>query len=214
MTQPAGNGPVPPKQHHPWPAGGSPAYGELYRSAVDSAPDDPRQRGARGAAAPTTDCQGSPRWGPAAIAAAGIPLGLLWWLLAPGGMNLLTGDPSLASGTNAEGWLPRDLVLAGLFLFAGCLTGVLLTGKHAGAPSPSAVVLAVIAGAVGAVIAWRVGILAAQFWGAAEDTSPNASIAFSLRAYAVLAIWPAAVAVAVFVVNLVSLLGKAPRHDA
>src|SRR5690349_9732340 len=57
----------------------------------------------------------------AGIIGAGIPAGFLWWLLAPGGQNLISGNPALSSGTNTEGWLPRDLVLAGLFVFAGCL---------------------------------------------------------------------------------------------
>jgi hypothetical protein len=148
----------------------------------------------------------------AIIAAAGIPAGLLWWLLAPGGLNLLTGDPALAKGTNAEGWLPRDLVLAGLVLLAGCLTGFLLNGKRNGPPAPAAIVLAVAAGALGALIAWQAGMLAGQWWGTAEDTAPNASIAFSLRSFAVLAVWPAAVAISVFVTSLVSLLRNPPAQ--
>ncbi|MDV8148561.1 hypothetical protein [Arthrobacter sp. B10-11] len=190
MTQPSGTGPVPPNPQHPGGAGNPPAYGELYRG--DS---------------------GSWRL-PAAIAAAGIPVGLLWWLLAPGGLNLLSGNPSLASGTNAEGWLPRDLVLAGLFLLAGCVTGFLLNGKRTGAPMPGTVLSAVVGGALGALIAWQSGVLAGQWWGPDEDTAANASIAFSLRAFAVLAIWPAAVAIAVFVANLISLLGKPPEQDS
>lgn len=186
MKQPSGTGPAPHNPSYPGDAGLPPAYGELYRGDGGS-------------------------WRlPAVVAAAGIPVGLAWWLLAPGGLNLLSGDPSLATGTNAEGWLPRDLVLAGLFLLAGCLTGFLLDGKRTGAPAPRAVLFAVIGGALGAVIAWQSGVLAGQWWGPAEDTAPNASIAFSLRAFAVLAIWPAAVAISVFVANLLSLLGK-PR---
>ncbi len=65
-----------------------------------------------------------------AIAAAGLPVGLLWWLLAPTGLNLITRDPALAAGSNPETWLPRDLVLAGLFLLAGCLSGVLIAGNR------------------------------------------------------------------------------------
>lgn len=146
----------------------------------------------------------------AAISLAGIPLGLLWWILAPTGLNLLSGDPGLSSGTNPAGWLPRDLVLAGLFLLAGCLIGVLLCGKGTTGPEVRSLVLAITAGALGAVIAWRVGILASVWWGPDEDASANASIAFSLRSYPVLLIWPAATAFAVFVVNLTSLLRRPP----
>lgn len=213
MTQPPGNAPVPQNPKHSGDAGSPPAYGELYRA--DGDPDF----GARGRAAwsgeePEPADREPASWRrPAIIAAAGLPLGVLWWLLAPGGLNLLTRDPALATGTNADGWLPRDLVLAGLFLLAGCLTGFLLNGKRSGAPAPGTVVLAVVGGALGAVIAWQAGVLAGQWWGPAEDTAPNASIAFSLRSYAVLAVWPAAVAIAVFVVNLLSLLGKPPEQD-
>jgi hypothetical protein len=213
MTQPPGNGPVPQNPKHSQDAGSPPAYGELYRADGDS------DFGGRGRTARSGEDSGSGNAEPAAwrrpaiIAAAGLPAGLLWWLLAPGGLNLLTRDPALATGTNAEGWLPRDLVLAGLFLLAGCLTGFLLNGKRTGAPAPGTVVLAVIGGAFGAVIAWQAGVLAGQWWGPAEDTAPNASIAFSLRSYAVLAVWPAAVAISVFVVNLLSLLGKPPVQD-
>ncbi|WP_307050998.1 hypothetical protein [Arthrobacter oryzae] len=214
MTQPSGNGPVPQNPSNFGNAGSPPAYGELYRAEGDT--DSGRGRRAARSGGESDPGDGEPAaWRrPAIIAAGGIPVGLLWWLLAPGGLNLLTGDPALATGTNAEGWLPRDLVLAGLFLLAGCLTGFLLNGKRTGAPAPGTVVLAVIGGAVGAVIAWQAGVLAGQWWGPAEDTAPNASIAFSLRSFAVLAVWPAAVAISVFVVNLLSLMGKPPVQDS
>jgi hypothetical protein len=218
MTQPASDRPVPQNPQQSGYAGGAPAYGELYRSVGDSDRD-----GGSSVASPDAVPEPEPEPEPggrelagwrrfAIIAGAGIPVGLLWWLLAPGGLNLLSGDPALAKGTNTEGWLPRDLVLAGLLLLAGCLTGFLLDGKRSGAPAPGTVVLAVAGGALGALIAWQAGVLAGQWWGAAEDTAPNASIAFSLRAFAVLAVWPAAVAISVFVVNLFSLLRKPPAQ--
>jgi hypothetical protein len=135
---------------------------------------------------------------PAVIAAAGVPVGLLWWLLAPSGLNLLSGNAALHSGSNTEAWLPRDLVLAGLFLLAGCIAGLLSSGSKHGEPSGRDVVLAVLAGGAGAVIAWGTGLLCGAWWGPSQDTSANASIAFSLRSYAVLAIWPAAVALSMF----------------
>lgn len=212
MTQPASDRPVPQNPQQSGYAGGTPAYGELYRSAGDS----DRDGGSPVASADAVpepagrEMAGWRRF--AIIAGAGMPVGLLWWLLAPGGLNLLSGNPALAKGTNAEGWLPRDLVLAGLFLLAGCLTGFLLNGKRSGAPAPATVVVAVAGGALGALIAWQAGVLAGQWWGVAEDTAANASIAFSLRSFAVLAVWPAAVAISVFVVNLFSLLRKPPAQ--
>jgi hypothetical protein len=132
------------------------------------------------------------------IAAAGIPVGLLWWLLAPSGLNLLSGNPELRGGGNTEGWLPRDLVLAGLFLLAGCISGAVASGSKHSEPSGRDVLLAVGAGALGALAAWGTGVLCGLWWGTTEDTSANASIAFSLRSLAFLAIWPAAAALTLF----------------
>jgi hypothetical protein len=141
----------------------------------------------------------------AGIIAAGIPAGLLWWLLAPGGMNLISGNAALASGTNSDAWLPRDLVLAGLFVFAGCLVAVLLSGRKDGR-SRRMLVLSVAAGGAAAVLAWQTGILAGLWLGGTQDTSASASIAFSLRSYTVLILWPAAVSAGYFAINLISLL--------
>jgi hypothetical protein len=147
--------------------------------------------------------QGETPWRKAAIiAAAGVPAGLLWWLLAPSGLNLLTGNPELAAGTNTATWLPRDLVLAGLCLLAGCIAGSVVSGAKHGQPAPGTVILVVLAGAAGALIAWGTGVLSAQWWGTPADTSASASVAFSLRSYAVLAIWPAAIALAIFLNSL------------
>lgn len=149
----------------------------------------------------------------AAAAAAGVPVGLIWWLLAPGGLNLITRDPSLGSGTNPEVWLPRDLTLAGLFVFAGCVVAVLIMDKPRSSPQ---LVLAfgLAGGLAGAVIAWQAGVFAGQLWGAPADTSANASVAFSLRSMAVLLVWPAATAVSVFVISLLHELRRAPDGTA
>jgi hypothetical protein len=145
-------------------------------------------------------------------AAAGVPLGVLWWLLAPGGLNLLTRDPAFGSGTNPDVWLPRDLTLAGLLVFAGCLLGVVLADKKR--KDPQADLVAGLLGALcGAVLAWQAGLLAAQLWSPAVDASANASIAFSLRAWPVLLLWSAAAAVSVFVLELLSLLGRKPASE-
>ncbi|MCQ6270465.1 hypothetical protein M8J71_08215 [Pseudarthrobacter sp. R1] len=140
-------------------------------------------------------------------AAAGVPAGILWWILAPGGLNLITRDPALGAGTNPLVWLPRDLTLAGLLVFAGCLLAVFLADKKR--RDPQADLLMGLAGALcGAVLAWQAGLLSAQLWGPDVDASANASIAFSLRALPVLLLWPAATAVSVFVLELMRLLGR------
>lgn len=147
----------------------------------------------------------------AAAAAGGVPVGLLWWLLAPGGLNLITRDPALAAGTNPDVWLPRDLTLAGLCVFAGCLVAVFLADKG-GRDAQAAFLLGLAGGLGGALIAWLTGVLAGQLWGGPADTSVNASVAFSLRSLPVLIFWPAATAASVFVLSLVNLLKSGPGN--
>jgi hypothetical protein len=148
----------------------------------------------------------------AGIVGAGIPAGLLWWLLAPGGQNLISGDSALSSGTNSQGWLPRDLVLAGLFVFAGCLVAVLLSGRRDGG-TRRLLLLSVAASAAAAVLAWQTGVLAGLWLGSPQDTSASASVAFSLRSLTVLVLWPAAVAAGFFVLRIISLLRASVDQD-
>jgi hypothetical protein len=76
---------------------------------------------------------------------------------------------------------------------------------------PQAALLAGLAGALaGSAVAWGTGILAARLWGPAVDASANASIAFSLRAWPVLLLWPAATAVSVFILELLGAGGRKP----
>ena len=147
----------------------------------------------------------------AAAAAGGVPVGLLWWLLAPGGMNLITRNPAFAAGTNPDVWLPRDLTLAGLCVFAGCLVAVFLTDKG-GRNAQAAFLLGLAGGLSGALIAWLTGVLAGQLLGGPADTSVNASVAFSLRSLPVLILWPAATAASVFVLSLMKLLKSGPGN--
>ncbi|MBT2521666.1 hypothetical protein J7E80_11905 [Arthrobacter sp. ISL-28] len=153
----------------------------------------------------------------AGIAASGLPAGLLWWLLAPGGLNLGSGNAALASGANTQGWLARDLVLAGLFVFAGCLVAVLLSGRR-DAGSSRTLLLSVGASGVAAVLAWQTGLLAGLWLGGPQDTSVSESVAFSLRSYSVLLLWPAAAACGYFAISVFELLhrprdGQPPAGD-
>jgi hypothetical protein len=144
-----------------------------------------------------------------AAAAGGIPLGLLWWLLAPGGLNLITRNPALGNGTNPDVWLPRDLTLGGLLVFAGCLMAVFLREKRSG-DAQQAFLLSLAGGLVGAVIAWQTGLLSGRLWGPPVNAAINGSVAFSLRSLTVLLLWPAATAVSVFALSLFTLLTKGP----
>ena len=151
-----------------------------------------------------------PSWATLVVtAAAGIPAGVLWWLLAPAGLNLITRDPALGTGTNPLAWLPRDLTLAGLFLLAGCLVAAFLAGSKRPDPQ-TALVLGLAGSFCGAVLAWQTGLLAASLWGPAADPALNASVAFSLRAWPVILIWPAATAIAVFVLEIIQFPGRRP----
>ncbi|WP_223936726.1 hypothetical protein [Arthrobacter sp. StoSoilB5] len=143
-------------------------------------------------------------------AASGVVVGILWWILAPGGLNLLSGNPALANPANPDSWLPRDLVLAGLMLVAGCVTGLLLDGKLQGAGAGRRFAFALVGGAAGAVVAWLLGLLAAQLWGTAPDPSQGTDSGFTLRSYAVLVLWPGAIAFVTFVLALFGVLSGKP----
>ena len=140
-------------------------------------------------------------------------MGLLWWLLAPSGLNLLTGEPGPRRRHQHRNLAARDLVLAGLCLLAGCIAGLVrLRHPRHEQPAPGTVILVVLAGAAGALIAWGTGVLQRPVVGSAgRDTSASASVAFSLRSYAVLAIWPAAIALAIFLNSLFPGSGGKPR---
>ncbi|MEV4954281.1 hypothetical protein [Paenarthrobacter nitroguajacolicus] len=143
-------------------------------------------------------------------AALGVVAGFIWWLLAPGGLNLVSGNPDLANAANPDSWLPRDLVLAALMLLAGCLTGVMLDGKLNGDGAARRLAFALLGGALGAVFAWLVGLLAAQLLGPAPDPALGPGFGFTLRSYAVLVLWPAAIAFITFVLALFGVLSKKP----
>lgn len=143
-------------------------------------------------------------------AALGVVAGVVWWLLAPGGLNLVSGNPDLANAANPNSWLPRDLVLGALMLLAGCLTGVMLDGKLQGEGSGRRLTFALVGGALGALIAWLVGLLTGQLLGPAPDPALGSGFGFTLRSHAVLVLWPAAIAFITFVLALFGVLSKKP----
>ncbi len=143
-------------------------------------------------------------------AVSGVLLGIAWWLLAPGGANLLTGDPALADPVEPLTRLPRDLVLAALLLLAGCFTAVWLDSSRSDNGRGLRTFLAIAGGLAGSAAAWQVGLLAAQWWGP-SGAPPAGEEGFTLRSVVVLLVWPCTLAVLAFLYNLIALLSSGTR---
>lgn len=139
-------------------------------------------------------------------AAGGILVGLLWWCLAPGGAFY-------GKGTDPTSWLPRDLVLALLCLIAGLATGIALLPQRRGKDAWKKLLAAIIGGAFGALVAWWIGTFAGVLWGPSSSGNLSESVAFSLRSYSVLVLWPFGCALVFFIVTLGSLLRSPPADS-
>lgn len=154
-----------------------------------------------GQAGQTTAPPSSLLWWAAAMAILGPVIGVLWWLAAPGGA--LYGDRTVA-----DSWLGRDLVLGGLELAAGIVTGWLLTNR-VDLPGAWQRVCAAVAGALlGSILAVAVG----QGIGALFPGEEEAEFPFVLRSLGVALVWPAATALVVFVASLLGLLLLRPKR--
>lgn len=135
---------------------------------------------------------------------AGLVLGTVWAVAAPGG--LLYG-----SGSDYQSWDERDLVFAGLGLLAGLTIAVLLaaTRRRAGLPNKG---LAALAGSVlGTFAAWGTGVGLTRVLGTRGVSPSVPESAFGLGALSSLAVWPAVVALAVLA--LTTLWWAPPRDD-
>jgi hypothetical protein len=128
----------------------------------------------------------------AGIALAGVPLGLLWWWLAPRAEFHITADGPVADGVPSPELLVADdgvlaLLLAALGLAAGIL-GWRLRHRRG-----LAILLAVAFGsALAGVVAWRLGVLLAPAPSRAEiaDVGGTVTTGLSLGALPVLAVGP------------------------
>lgn len=149
----------------------------------------------------------------------GMVVGVLWWLLAPGGAFY-------GKGTDATIWLPRDAVLGILLALAGAFSAMVTmrtssqsrppsrrssqrrrralgsATKHAAAPM--AIVILAVSGLVGSVVAWRMGVFAGDLFQTPPENMPNPSIVFSLRSGPLLLLWPLLATVVLFVWSLLS----------
>jgi hypothetical protein len=127
-------------------------------------------------------------------ALAGIGLGALWWLAAPGGA--FYGDVQ-----DYNTWLGRDLVLGALAVAGGLASGCLLVGagRRRGTVSAAHFAAVVLGALLGSVLAWRTGVFAGDLFHVPPANMASPSMVFSLRVPSVLLLWPLACAAAVFV---------------
>ncbi|WP_051477216.1 hypothetical protein [Arthrobacter sp. Br18] len=127
----------------------------------------------------------------------GVVMGVVWWLCAPAGF--LFGD-GLRPGT----WLLRDLTLAALGLAAGLVLGGLVAARL-DAPGLLPRVVTVVAGsALGSLAAVLVGEgLAVLFGPRGSEDLPGST--FLLHSPGAAVIWPATVALVIFLATVSSL---------
>jgi Protein of unknown function (DUF2567) len=93
------------------------------------------------------------------LAVVGVPLGVLWWALAPRADYKITGSGPVVIGNPSEELLIADdgifvIIVAGLGLLAGVLTW--LFRRHRGVAGLLAVAFGTLAGSA---VAWRIGEL-------------------------------------------------------
>ncbi|WP_051388764.1 hypothetical protein [Arthrobacter sp. 35W] len=140
-------------------------------------------------------------------AAAGIVVGALWWVLAPGGAFF-------GSGEDFNLWLPRDLVLALLGALAGVVVAAVLLPQLRSMGSAAKAMAAVLGSGMGSLAAWQLGLFAGSLWQHVAADAPSASIAFSLRSTSVLLVWPGTAALVLFAAALLSMLRSNPSRDS
>ncbi|WP_334170476.1 hypothetical protein [Sinomonas sp.] len=134
---------------------------------------------------------------------AGIVLGVVWWLAAPGGR--LYGD-----GSDYQQWLPRDLVFAGLAALAGLVVVVFVVRAHLRFGFAARYLAALVGSVIGSLLMWLTGTGLGQVLGSSrKDPSVDGS-AFGLDALSALALWPAIVAVVILA--LVTVLWSPPAR--
>ncbi|WP_125615667.1 hypothetical protein [Specibacter cremeus] len=139
-------------------------------------------------------------------AAAGIPVGVLWWLLAPGGAFF-------GSGKDINLWVSRDLALGGLGVVAGVAVSAVLVPAMGRPGAVVKVVVATLGAVLGSLLAWRLGVFLGGLFAPQPADAPSPSIAFSLRSPSILLLWPLAGCLVTFLAAMVGELlpGRAGR---
>lgn len=147
-------------------------------------------------------------WTALALAAVGLPSGLLWWLLAPRENYTITADGPVPVGRPAVELLVADdvifvLVVAGVGL--ACGAGVWWLRRRRGV----AMVVALSLGtAIGAAVAWQVG----ELLGAGPDRAELVDVGATVTTSLALDSLPA-LAVAPFTALLAYLIGVLTTAD-
>lgn len=121
---------------------------------------------------------------------AGLVLGTVWAVAAPGGLVY-------GSGTDYTMWDERDLVFAALGLLAGLAVAAVLAATRRRHGLPNRGLAAVAGSALGTFAAWGTGLGLTRVLGARGVDPSVAESAFGLQALSALAVWPAVVALAV-----------------
>lgn len=142
----------------------------------------------------------------ALTAAAGIPAGPLWWAAAPGGA--FYGD-----GSDPAAWLPRDLTLGLVGILIGLVIGILVARQRFAAAAAARTTTAVAGSALGSVIAWLGGEWTASLFGGPVQATASVMDGFALASFGILALWPATVALTMFIVTMSSMLRTAPHEE-
>jgi hypothetical protein len=136
------------------------------------------------------------------VAALGVPVGVLWWLVSPQTEVTVVAGGVTLSETAAQAFIAADGWFAILTLAAGIICGEVVairggTGSAGGAgrvDGPVAAIGLVAGGALAALIAWRTGVflgrvpdpIAASASAAVGTTLP---VSLKLRATGVLLAW-------------------------
>ncbi|MET0764569.1 MAG: hypothetical protein ABWY29_06860 [Blastococcus sp.] len=143
-----------------------------------------------------------------AFALAGVPAGLLWWLLAPRADFRITDDGPVPLGNPSNELLVADdavlvFVLAGLGVLGGA--AVWFLGRRRGVGHLLAIALGASAAAV---VAWQLGELLGAGPTEAQLADVGAVVTTALRLHS-----PAALAVAPFTALLAYLVAVLCSHD-
>ncbi|HEU0102480.1 MAG TPA: hypothetical protein VFR07_09195 [Mycobacteriales bacterium] len=141
-----------------------------------------------------------------AVAALGVPVGLLWSLLAPRPDLVRTAEGVDYANSETKDFIAADAILFLLCLAAGLLVG-LVVWRWASAGGLRTLLALVGGSGVGAVVAWQVGLTdpsrAAVLAAArAGRLAARYDLPLELHAHSVLLAWPGAAAL-VWAVQLV-----------